>query len=145
MNAHTIHVTILTPVETVCEIEASSVRVPTTTGQVGVRPNAEASVLAIEPGLVRLISASGTKYAATVGGLLRYGRNAAQILTPFAVVGDDVTQVNLKLDEFMATPSDAVNVRRTLGLLETRILQELSSDSGVAHIDPHAHPPTRKK
>ena len=50
---------------------------------------------------------------------------SASLLTPLAVVGDDVESVSRQLDALLSEPSEEMEVRRTLGRLETRILQEL--------------------
>ncbi len=49
----------------------------------------------------------------------------ASLLTPLAVVGDDVQAVSQQLDQLLSAPSEEMEVRQTLGRLETRILQEL--------------------
>jgi len=52
----------------------------------------------------------------------------ASLLTPVAVVGDDVESVSGQLDDLLSTPSEEMEARRTLGRLETRILQELRQE-----------------
>ncbi len=54
MTRQTLHVTIRTPSETVVDQDVASLRVPTQTGQVGLRPRGEPSVLAVEAGLIVL-------------------------------------------------------------------------------------------
>ena len=128
MRKLTLHVTIRTPSETIVDQEVAALRVPTKTGQVGLRPRSEPSVLAVEAGLILLRSSNGMRYAGTGGGLLHASGEAASLLTPLAVVGDDVESVSRLLDELLSEPSEEMDVRRTLGRLETRILQELSQE-----------------
>ncbi|MEQ9410310.1 MAG: hypothetical protein RIK87_21415 [Fuerstiella sp.] len=120
-----LHVTIRTPGKTVVDQEVVALRVPTESGQVGLRPRGEPSVLAVEAGLIVLRLRNGIQYAGTAGGLLHTSGQRTSMLTPMAVVGDDVDSVSRQLDALLAAPSDEMEVRRTLGRLETRILQEL--------------------
>ncbi|NJN47914.1 MAG: hypothetical protein HC808_17150 [Candidatus Competibacteraceae bacterium] len=103
----------------------AALRVPTQSGQVGLRPRCEPSVLAIEAGLIVLRLNGGNRYAGTAGGLLHTSGEAASLVTPLAVVGDDVESVARQLDTLLSAPSEEMEVRRTLGHLETRILEEL--------------------
>jgi hypothetical protein len=82
-------------------------------------------VLAVEAGLIVLRFEGGQRYAGTAGGLLHASGKSASLLTPLAVVGDDVQDVSNQLDQLLAAPSEEMEVRRTLGRLETRIMQEL--------------------
>jgi F0F1-type ATP synthase epsilon subunit len=127
-----LHVIIRTPRETVLETECHSIRVPTQTGQVGLRPRSEASVLAVEAGLILLSQPQGTRYAGTAGGLLRNHGNEVSLLTPLAVSGDDVESVSRQLDQLLSVPSEEMEVRQALGRLETRILQEVQQGDGEA-------------
>ena len=74
-----------TPREVVLELDVSSIRVPTETGQVGVRPRAEPFVLAVEPGLVLVRRDETYQFVGTAGGLLRCDGATASLLTPLAV------------------------------------------------------------
>lgn len=125
MARQTLQVIIRTPSETVLDQEVTALRVPTQTGQVGLRPRGEPSVLAVEAGLIVLRLKGGMRYAGTAGGLLHTSGGAASLLTPLAVVGDDVKSVSRQLDALLSTPSEEMEVRRTLERLETHILQEL--------------------
>ena len=116
---------IRTPSQTVVQQRVSSIRVPTQTGHVGLRPRGEPTVLAVEPGLIVLKLGDVTRYAGTAGGLLHTSRSAASLLTPLAVVGDDLESVASRLDALVSAPSEEMDVRRTLGRLESRIVQEL--------------------
>jgi F0F1-type ATP synthase epsilon subunit len=125
MSDQTLHVTIRTPSETVVDRDVSALRVPTQTGQVGLRPKGEPTVLAVEAGLIVLRLDGGTQFAGTAGGLLHTDGQSASLLTPLAVAGEDVDSVSRQLDALMSTPSEEMEVRRMLGRLETRILREL--------------------
>lgn len=120
--------TIRTPSETVFEGDVISLRVPTHTGLVGLRPRAEPSVLAVEAGLIILKTERGTKYAGTAGGLLHTNRQMSSLLTPLAYIGNDVESVSRQLDLLLATPSEEMDVRHTLTRLQTRILQEIRDE-----------------
>jgi len=125
MTRPTLHVTIRTPSATVVDQGVAALRVPTDTGQVGLRPRGEPTVLAVEAGLIVLRLNGGMRYAGTAGGLLHASGDSASLLTPLAVAGDDVESVSRQLDTLLAAPSEEMEVRRALGRLETRILQEL--------------------
>lgn len=125
MTKQALRVTIRTPREIVVDQDVAAVRVPTKTGHVGLRPRGEPSVLAVEAGLVLLRLPGGMRYAGTAGGLLHTSSETASLLTPLAVVGDDVESVSRQLDELLSAPSEEMEARRTLGKLETRIRQEL--------------------
>jgi len=130
----TLHVTIRTPREIVVDQEFLAMRVPTRSGHVGLRPRGEPTVLAVEAGLIVLRLGAGMRYAGTAGGLLHSGRDTASLLTPLAVVGDDVESVSRQLDELLSAPSEEMEVRRTLERLETHILQELRQGEEPAGI-----------
>ena len=125
MNKQSLHVTIRTPSETVVDRDVAALRVPTHPGQVGLRPRSEPTVLAVEAGLIVLRYNGGKQYAGTAGGLLHTDGRSASLLTPLAVAGEDVDSVSRQLDALLSAPSEEMEVRRTLGRLETRILQEL--------------------
>jgi len=125
MPRPTLHVMIRTPSKTVVDQVVAAVRVPTQTGQVGLRPRGEPTVLAVEAGLIILRLNGGMRYAGTAGGLLHTSGDSASLLTPLAVAGNDVESVSRQLDTLLAAPSEEMELRRMLGRLETRILQEL--------------------
>lgn len=125
MKTDTIHFIVRTPSETVFEGDALSLRVPTETGQVGLRARAEATVLAVESGLVVIKTRTGLKYAGTAGGLLHCDGKKASLLTPLAVVKDDIDSVSSELDRMLGTPSQEMEIRQALGRLEQKILHEL--------------------
>jgi len=131
VSSQALHVIIRTPRETVVEEDVDSLRVPTQSGQVGLRPRCEPSVLAVEAGLILLRSTGGIRYVGTAGGLLHTSGDSASLLTPLAVAGDDVESVSRQLDALLSAPSEEMEVRRTLGRLETRILQELGQDDEI--------------
>jgi F0F1-type ATP synthase epsilon subunit len=125
VTRQTLHVTIRTPSETVVHEDVAALRVPTQSGQVGLRPRGEPSVLAVEAGLIVLRFSGGMRYAGTAGGLLHTSGESASLLTPLAVVGDNIDSVSRQLDTLLSAPNEEMEVRRTLGRLETRILKEL--------------------
>ena len=114
-----------TPREVVLEVDVSSIRVPTETGQVGVRPRAEPLVLAVEPGLVLMRRDDTFEFVGTAGGLLRCDGVTAWLLTPLAVIGHDQDEVIDAIEEALAQPSVEMEARATLGRLESSILREL--------------------
>ncbi len=117
--------TIRTPRAIVVEMDVDSLRIPTRTGQVGIRPRGEPMVLAVEPGLILLRIEGRYRYAGTAGGLLHTSRVAANLLTPLAVVGDDLESVSRQLDTLLSTPTEEMEVRRLLSRLESQIIREL--------------------
>ena len=135
MTKQKLHVVIRTPNETVVDQDVASLRFPTHSGQVGLRPRCEPSVLAVEAGLIVLRINGGNRYAGTAGGLLHTNGDSASLLTPLAVVGDDLDSVSNQLDQLLSTPSGEMEVRHTLGRLEQRILQELHEGDGSSGSD----------
>jgi F0F1-type ATP synthase epsilon subunit len=127
-----IRLVVRTPQGPVFDAGVRSLRVPTDTGQVGLRPRAEASVLVVEPGLVLAGAPGGVRFVATAGGLLRCDGAQAVLLTPLAVVGDGPDAVRARLDEVLAlTPADR-ELRALLQRLETGILRELRRPTAAA-------------
>lgn len=131
-----LRVALRTPSETVMDEEFDSVRVPTQSGQVGLRSRVEPTVLTVQAGLIVLRGKSGTRYAGTAGGLLRTDGKVVTVLTPLAVVGRDVASVSRQIDQLMELPSEEMEVRRTLGRLENRILQELQHPESSVVAEP---------
>jgi F0F1-type ATP synthase epsilon subunit len=119
-----------TPREVAAELEVRSLRVPADTGQVGLRPRCEATVLAVEPGLALAWTSEGVRFVATAGGLLRCDGRRAVLLTPIAVVGSDAATVRAQLEAALAAPRTDLELRRALERLETGILQELRKRDG---------------
>lgn len=123
-----------TPAEVVLECETSSVRIPTETGQVGLRRGAEPMVLAVEPGLVLVRAGNRFTFVGTAGGLLRSDGHAASVLTPLAVAGTDEGEVLAALDQALATPNAELEARAMLGRLQGSILRELRGEHrGLPH------------
>lgn len=121
----TLKLEVLTPQELAAELEVRSLRVPTDTGQVGLRPRSEPTVLAVEPGLVLAQTPEGARFLATAGGLLRCDGRRAVVLTPIAVVGDSAQEVRSRLQQALAAPRADLELRRAIERLETGILREL--------------------
>jgi F0F1-type ATP synthase epsilon subunit len=120
-----LEVVVRTPRAVAVELEARSLRVPTASGQVGLRPRSEPTVLAVEPGLVLAWTAEGSRFLATAGGLLRCDGRRAIILTPVAVVGDDSRMVRTRLAEALETPRSDLELRQAIERLEMGILHEI--------------------
>jgi F0F1-type ATP synthase epsilon subunit len=116
---------IRTPHGVVLDQAVEAVRVPTESGQVGLRPREETLALVVEPGLVVFRSGAALRFAATAGGLLEGDRETATLYTPFAVAGDRGEEVLSALDRALATPDSELQARSRFGRLEQRIVQEL--------------------
>jgi F0F1-type ATP synthase epsilon subunit len=118
---------IRTPKEPILDVAASSVRVPTQTGQVGLRPRIQPTILAIEAGLIVIRMGTAFRYAGTAGGLLRCDGAIANLLTPLAVTGDEPDAVVAELDRVLSIPSEEAEIRKALATIEMRIREELRS------------------
>ncbi len=125
MPDRSLHLVIRTPREVVVECDVVSLRVPTESGQVGLRPRCEPVVLAVEPGLIVFRLSNSTRYAGSAGGLLYCDGQKASLMTPMAVVGDELATVLEELDKTLSAPSAEQDVRTTLKTLEQNILEEL--------------------
>lgn len=121
----TLKLVVRTPQEIVAELEARSLRVPADTGQVGLRPRCEPSVLAVEPGLAFARTQAGVRFFATAGGLLRCDGRRVVVLTPVAVCGRDPQEVRSRLADALAAPRADLELRLAIERLETGILREL--------------------
>ena len=126
---------IRTPHETVLDEQVRAARVPTETGQVGLRPRGEPFVLIVEPGLVILRMDDGIRFAATAGGLLDCDREQSVLYTPFAVVGGVGAEVLTALDRAFAMPESELVARRRLAELEQHIVRELRTRPRVARTE----------
>ena len=125
MAERRLHITVRTQHEVVFEADVISLRVPTASGQVGMRPRAEATVLAVETGLVLVHTGDRTRFIGTAGGLLTCDGVTATMLTPLAVVGDDEQAILKELERALQEPSEEIRARATLGKLEGEIVHEL--------------------
>lgn len=114
-----------TPHETVLDTAASSVRVLTESGHVGIRPNMEPVVLPIEAGLAIVRADGGVTLVGSAGGLLSSNGREATLFTPLGVMGTDPVVIQRALDEALAAPDAELAARARLGKLEGRILAEL--------------------
>jgi F0F1-type ATP synthase epsilon subunit len=126
-----LHLVIRTPHEVVVDARVRAVRVPTETGQVGLRPREEPFAMVVEPGLC-VVHGEGSRFAATAGGLLEGDRETATLYTPFAVAGDRGEDLLAALDRALATPDSELAAHRRLGELEQHIVQELRQRPQVA-------------
>jgi F0F1-type ATP synthase epsilon subunit len=125
MAERSLRLTVRTQHEVVLETEAAALRVPTESGQVGLRPRVEATLLAVEAGLVLVRTAAGTRFVGTAGGLLSCDGTNATLLTPLAVVGNDEQTMLNELERILQEPSEEMQARATLGKLEGEILGEM--------------------
>lgn len=116
---------IRTPHEVALDEEVQSIRVPTQTGQVGLRPRNEPLLLAVEAGLVVRRVGGVVRLAATAGGLLEADRERVVLYTPFAAAKGDDEELLAALDRVLETPGGELDARRRLGELEQRIVQEI--------------------
>jgi F0F1-type ATP synthase epsilon subunit len=120
-----LHILVRTQHAVVFAADATALRVPTASGQVGLRPGAEATLLAVEVGLVLVHTADRVQYIGTAGGLLSCDGMTATLLTPLAVVGDDEPTMLAALERALMEPSEEMQARATLGQLEGEIVHEL--------------------
>ena len=114
-----------TPHETVLDTAATSVRVLTETGHVGIRQHMEPVVLPIEAGLAIVRADGRVTLVGSAGGLLSSDGREATLFTPLGVVGTDPVAIQRALDEALAAPDAELAARARLGKLEGRILTEL--------------------
>jgi F0F1-type ATP synthase epsilon subunit len=121
----TLRLVVRTPQGGVFDERVTSLRVPSDTGQVGLRPRSQPAVLVVEPGLVLAAATGGLRFIATAGGLLRCDGKEAVLLTPLAVVGTSAEVVGAELEDVMGKSSADLELRGVLQRLETGILQEL--------------------
>lgn len=114
-----------TPQQLVLDTCVRSLRVPSDSGQVGLRPRAEATALGIEPGLVLARCEDGLRFVATAGGLLRCDGKQATLLTPIAVMGASAAEVQTALEAALRGASADLELRNVLQRLQTGLLREL--------------------
>jgi len=133
MDKSVLRFVIRTPKDVILQSDVSSVRVPTRTGQVGLRPRSESTILAVEAGLIVIRKSDGFRYAGTAGGLLRCDGVLANLLTPVAVIGPEPDAVVAELDRVLAIPSEEAEIRKSLALIEMRIREELRSGEDPRH------------
>jgi F0F1-type ATP synthase epsilon subunit len=120
---------VLVPDELALRVTALSIRVPTESGQVGLRPGVEPVVLAVEAGIVLVRTAATTSFVGTAGGLLRTDGIVVTLLTPLAIGGDDAATLLTELRRRLGEPSSEMEARTMLGRLEERILDELRRET----------------
>jgi len=132
MADETLRLVVRTPQGGVFDEYVTSLRFPTDTGQVGLRPRSEAAAFVVEPGLVLATSATRLCFIATAGGLLRCDGQEAVLLTPLAVLGESAERVRAELSEALGTPRADLDLRAVLQRLETGILQEIRHGTSVS-------------
>lgn len=123
-----------TPHATVLDVPATSVRVLTETGHVGIRQRMEPIVLPIEAGLVLVRTGESVTLVGAAGGLLSSDGRDVTLSTPVGVIGTDPAAVQRALNNALAAPDSELAIRARLGRLEGRILTELRRG-------PHDGPP----
>lgn len=118
-----------TPHEIVLQIPVRSVRVLTDSGHVGLRPGTEATLLAVEAGLVTVESAAtatdAVKFIGTAGGLLICDGQQLTLLTPVALTGHNEQELEDELSRVLQQPASEMEARATLAKLEGHIVSEL--------------------
>jgi F0F1-type ATP synthase epsilon subunit len=132
MGDETLRLVVRTPEGCVLDEPISSLRVPTDTGQLGLRPRCEPAALVVEPGLALAGGEAGLRFVATAGGLLRCDGRMVVLLTPLAVIGRSAEAVRAELERALGTSSPDLELRAVLQRLETGILQELRRSSPAA-------------
>ena len=114
-----------TPHDVVLDAPATTVRVLTETGHVGIRRHMEPVVLPIEAGLAIVRADGRVTLIGSAGGVLASNGREVTLFTPLAVVGTDPVVIERALDEALTAPDAELAVRARLGKLEGRILAEL--------------------
>jgi F0F1-type ATP synthase epsilon subunit len=112
--------------------DVSSLRVPTESGQVGLHPHHEATVLAVEAGLVLARCGEQWRFMGTSGGILSSDGGTARLLTPLAVVGNSASEAIAALDQALAEPNSEMQARAKLSQLETGIVNQLRQPNRTA-------------
>ncbi|NPC52460.1 hypothetical protein D7X99_40610 [Corallococcus sp. AB032C] len=125
MREHSLRFVIWTPDACVVDEPVLAARVPTGSGQVGLRTAEEPFASVVEAGLCLLRREEGLRFAATAGGLLDAGRDTATLYTPFAAVGARGEDVLAALEGVLRLPDSELATRRRMGELEQRIVREL--------------------
>ncbi len=139
--AEGLYVEIRTPDDVAFSGVVDSVRLPTESGQVGLRRRAERLVTLVDGGLVLLRTGERTVLAATAGGLLEHLGQACTLYSPFAVVGEQDV-ILAALERVRITPDAEIAARRQLGELEQRIVNELGRrHNGLGPREVHHEPP----
>lgn len=133
--ADMLRLVIRTPHAAVVDRDVEAARVPTRTGQLGLRPRQEPFITVVESGLVIFDAGTGRAFAATAGGLLRADHDTAVLATPFAVTGSTGDEVLRALDAAVSAPDSELVTRGRMALLEQRIVRELDPSHRGQHRD----------
>lgn len=128
MNESLLQLIVRTPHRVVVETFVRSLRVPTATGQVGLRPRCEPLVLAIEARLILAYTHDGLRFVGTAGGLLTCDGKTATITSPVAVIGESQEQLQQELNRILGEPTEDMQARTALQRLEAGILNEIRSE-----------------
>jgi F0F1-type ATP synthase epsilon subunit len=130
-----LHFIVRTPHEVIVETEARSIRIPTESGQVGLRPQNEPQIIAVEAGLVLVHTAQNeTRFIGTAGGLLVAERLRATLMTPLAVSGSDRESIMNQLQTALGEPNEEMQARAMLANLEEEIISEMRRKPGSAAV-----------
>ena len=132
MAEGTLRLVVRTPQGCVFDERLTSLRTPTDSGQIGLRPRSEAAAFVVEPGLVLAASGTRLRFIATAGGLLRCDGQQAILLSPLAVVGESAESVRAELEALLSVPRADLELRAILQRLETGILQEVRRGTSPA-------------
>lgn len=131
-TATRLRLVVRTPHAVVVDADVASLRVPTESGQVGVRPLGERLVTAVEAGLAIARTGGAPLFLGTAGGLLRSDANVAVLATPIAFAGDDPDAVLDGIAAALAAPDPELELRRAIGALEAGMLRELGAQAAIA-------------
>ena len=144
-KSSTLRLTVRTPHQVILDEPVRSLRVLTETGQVGLRPAAEPTLLPFEPGLVHAKLASGGApaeiYIGTSGGLLSCDGERVTMMTSIAIVGTDRAALEKQFDSIMGHSNAELEARNAFNKLEVHILNEIRRDQ-IAGVPGLHHAPS---
>lgn len=130
-----------TPRGVALDAPVRSLRVPTDTGQVGIRPRTERGALVVEPGLCLCRTDEGVRFLGTAGGLLRKDRERAVLLTPAAAAGSSPPEAEVGLAAALRGVEADRALRNELDRLERALAGELRARATRGS----APPPSRRR
>jgi F0F1-type ATP synthase epsilon subunit len=126
MPPGTLHFIVRTPHAVAVEIDVHSIRIPTESGQVGLRPQIEPQIIAVEAGLVLVRNGPhDMRFIGTAGGLLVAEKVRATLMTPLALSGADRSSIMDQLQKALGEPNDEMQARAMLANLEEEIISEM--------------------
>lgn len=86
-----LHIQVITPEETVLDIQASQITIPTTTGEITVLPNHVPVFTQLAPGELTIYKDDKKEHLIVEGGFLEVSKNVVTILADFAIHGKDIS------------------------------------------------------